>query len=77
MSSSRSPKRRKHSKIAVGGPNHRRYCTASGKYSYPTKKAALSAAAQSQKHAVAELHTYKCPFCRDFHITSQPRRANG
>jgi hypothetical protein len=48
-------------------------CPATGKQQY-TQRLAVSAAIVRSRAAGRPMRVYKCPFCRRFHLTSQPRR---
>ena len=52
----------------------RDWCKDSGKKCYPTKKAALSAASSTGKSRGVELKIYKCPDCKDYHLTRASRK---
>lgn len=77
MSASRSPKRRHGAKAAAAAraPTGKR-CAASGKIRYPRRAMAAQALHRAAKHYGHGHLTgvYKCPHCRDFHMTSKPQR---
>jgi len=50
-------------------------CMEAGKKRHRTRKSALNSAAVTQKHVPegVTIRTYKCPHCRDFHLTHHPQ----
>jgi hypothetical protein len=53
-------------------------CGPQRKQCYPTKAVARMKAAEGMKNGAPRLWVYKCPHCRDWHMTSQaPRHPTG
>ena len=52
-------------------------CRVSGKIKFSTEKAALGASNVTGKVFDKELYYYKCPYCRDFHLTKSVQHGKG
>lgn len=70
----RANKRRSAQRNVPGMDTER--CPASGKRGYPTKQVARSRAAQTQSGKDVKLRIYRCPYCRNWHMTSMTLRTN-
>lgn len=73
MSRSDSPNRRKANKLAQDGPKIPR-CPVTSKYSYRSKKRALTALNHAKPLGSPARYVYKCRHCSGWHLTKQPPR---
>lgn len=53
-----------------------KFCPVTGKPSH-NRKTALGRANFSQKKTGIEIHAYKCPFCKAWHLTSKRQYIKG
>ena len=49
-------------------------CFAAGKPRFKKRKQALTNAAQVAAYEGRDLYVYKCPHCREWHLTSSPQK---
>lgn len=59
--------------MARGSKSDVSWCEESGKKSFATKKSALGSANATGKLRGVQLSVYKCPHCKQFHITKNTR----
>lgn len=69
MSASRSPKRRKHSKLHNTATAGFARCQVSGKVGYPKRKIALTVLNGKRADGSPARSIYKCAHCGDYHLT--------